>query len=85
MSERSRLLREIQQIHFMMVEAGLFLNNQSDCKDAQETFAVYQKKYKEARAEYEKCYGPLTYNGINVECDGWSWVDGPWPWEVEEC
>lgn len=85
MSERNRLLKEIQQLNFMMAETGLLLNNQCDCTEAKEVFALYRKHHAEAKAKYEACYGPLTYEGVNVECDGWSWVDGPWPWEVEEC
>lgn len=85
MRTRTELLKEIQQYHFMMVEAGLFLNNQEHCREAKECFALYQKKYAEAKKEYEECYGPLTYEGIDTACDGWSWIDGPWPWEVEEC
>ena len=85
MNERNRLLKEIQQLNFMMVEAGLFLNNQKNCKEAKEAFSSYQKRHAKAKEEYESCYGPLTYEGVNAECDGWSWIDGPWPWEVEDC
>ena len=34
--------------------------------------------------EYENNYGPLTYDGVNTNRDGWSWVCGPWPWEGED-
>ncbi len=27
-------------------------------------------------------YGPLTLNDVNT-AGGWSWTQGPWPWEVE--
>lgn len=82
---RHELLKKVQQYNFMMIEAGLFLNNQPECCEAQEAFSRYQKMYAEAVCEYESCYGPLTYNGVNVKNDGWSWINGPWPWEVEEC
>lgn len=84
-SGRNMLLKEIQQLNFMMIEAGLFLNNQPDCEEAKEAFSKYQCLHREARDEYEKCYGPLTYDGVNAERDGWSWIEGPWPWEVEDC
>lgn len=83
MSERRELLRKIQQLNFMMVEAGLFLDNQYDCEEANETFAKYRKLYTEAKAEYEEKFGPLSYEGVNTKCDGWSWIRGPWPWEGE--
>lgn len=85
MKTRIELLKEIQRFNFMMVEAGLFLNNQPDCREAQECFLRYRKKCADVKAEYENCYGPLTYEGVNAESDGWSWINGPWPWEVEEC
>jgi len=82
---RYGLLKKVQQYNFMMIEAGLFLNNQPDCSEAQEAFCKYQRMYAEAVCEYENFYGPLTYSGINVKQDGWAWINNPWPWEVEEC
>ena len=84
-SARTELLKRIQQLNFMMIEAGLFLNNQCDCEAAQVAFCDYQRRHAEARAEYEECYGPLTYEGVDIKSDGWSWMTGPWPWEVEDC
>ena len=83
--DRRELLRKVQQYNFMMIEAGLFLDNQPDCAEAQETFCKYQELYRQATAEYECHFGPLTYNGVNVKQDGWSWINNPWPWEVEDC
>lgn len=82
---RANLLKKIQEYNFMMIEAALFLNNQPCCEEAQEDFCKYRELYLKTMAEYEDCYGPLTYNGVNVKRDGWSWINGPWPWEVEDC
>lgn len=82
---RVELLRNIQKYNFMMIEAGLFLNNQPCCEEAQEAYSKYRKLYLETLAEYEVCYGPLTYSGIDVKRDGWKWSNTPWPWEVEGC
>lgn len=84
MSERNKLLREIQQLNFQMIEAGLFLNNQPCCQEAQEAFQMYQREHRKAREEYEQRFGPLTYDGVDTARDGWSWVCGPWPWEGED-
>lgn len=84
MSERNKLMREIQQLNFQMIEAGLYLDNQPCCQDAQEAFRQYQKEYRRARKEYEERFGPLTYDGVDTEKDGWSWICGPWPWEGED-
>ena len=82
---RAKLLRKIQEYNFMMIETALFLNNQPCCEEAQVAFCDYQRRHAEAVAEYEACYGPLTYNGVDVKRDGWKWVNSPWPWEVEDC
>lgn len=82
---RKELLLKIQQLNFLMIETGLFLNNQCDCEAAQVAFCDYQRRHAEAVAEYEECYGPLTYMGVNAKSDGWSWMNGPWPWEAEDC
>ena len=83
MSGKYVQLRKIQQLYFMMIEAGLFLDNQKECGDAGNTFDEYRKLYLQAKCEYEKTYGPLTYEGVDFGCSGWSWVEGPWPWEGE--
>lgn len=85
MSEKSRLLRRVQQMHFMVVEAMLFMDTHGDCREAGEAFNEYNKKLCEAKAEYEDRYGPLTSESIDVRKDGWSWVYTPWPWELEDC
>ncbi|MDO4544521.1 MAG: spore coat protein CotJB [Bacillota bacterium] len=84
MTCRTELLRKIQQLNFTMIELGLYLNNQPDCCEAQALFDKTRDQYQAARAEYEDCYGPLTYSGVDTCEDGWSWINGPWPWEGED-
>ena len=49
-------------------------------------FVLYDREnqewYLKYRKEYESMYGPLTLNDVNT-AGGWSWTQGPWPWEVE--
>lgn len=84
-NKRMQQMKKIQEYNFMMIETGLYLDNQPDCEEAMTTFEKYRRLYLEAVAEYENCYGPLTYSGIDIKKDGWSWVNSPWPWEVEDC
>lgn len=83
MSKKKSLLLKIQRYHFMMVEVGLFLNTHCDCEDALAAFEKYRNCYLGAKSEYEKLYGPISYDGVKTKCDRWSWVEGPWPWEGE--
>lgn len=84
MKTRQEMLMKVQKLNFVLIDAGLYLNNQPDCKAAMALYGKYQQLYAQALSEYEDMYGPLTYGGINVERDGWSWIDKPWPWEVED-
>lgn len=83
MMNRNDMIRQIQQLNFAMIELGLFLNNQPECQNALAMFDRLRLMYINMRNEYENLYGPLTYDGVNAERDGWSWMKGPWPWEGE--
>ena len=84
-SDKTSLLRNIQQLNFAMIELALYLNNQKECEDALALYERVRMMHADAKRRYEECYGPLTYEGVDTEKDGWSWIDGPWPWEGEEC
>lgn len=84
MSERSEMLKKVQQLNFVMLDVGLYLNNQPENPAALALFKKYQELHRQAKREFEDTYGPLNYDGINVERDGWSWIRKPWPWEVED-
>ena len=43
-------------------------------------YKKYKKLYKEAAEEYTRYFGPLVNENVNVD-NGWTWVEGPWPWE----
>lgn len=84
MSNQTEMMKKVQQLNFVMIDTGLYLNNQPENRAGQALFTKYQALHQQAKAEYEKAYGPLTYSGIDAECDGWSWIQKPWPWEVED-
>lgn len=81
--DRTKTLRKIQQLNFAMIELGLYLNNQPKCYEALQLYDKVKLLHDDAKAQYEKCYGPLTLEGVNAKKDGWSWMEGPWPWEGE--
>lgn len=81
--ERVAALRKVQELHFAMIELALFLNTHPCDEEALALYGKVQMMYAGAKAKYEECYGPLTYEGVNTEKDGWSWIQGPWPWEGE--
>lgn len=83
MSGRMILLRKIQQLNFAMIELGLYMNNRVGCEEAEALYDRVRMLHNDAKKKYEEKYGPLTYEGVDTEKDGWSWVKGPWPWEGE--
>ena len=79
--ERKALLDQIRAYDFAMIETSLYLDAY-ECKDALAYFNKVSQKAKELKKKYESQYGPLTLSGVNCE-NGWTWVDAPWPWELE--
>ncbi len=79
---RQELLRRIQMLGFAVAEANLYLNTHPHDKAALGYYDKYNVLYKQSVEEYEDTYGPLTSYGVNTE-DGWSWINSPWPWELE--
>jgi hypothetical protein len=42
------------------------------------------EKYRMAVQSFESQFGPLTKK--EIEENNWSWIKGPWPWELNcEC
>lgn len=81
--DRIDALRKVQELHFAMIDLALFLNTHPCDEEALALYDRLQIMHACAKSKYEECYGPLNYEGVIPEKDGWSWIDGPWPWEGE--
>ena len=79
---REEMLRKVQMLTFVITEVNLFLDTHPDDRAALRFYDKYDHLYKQAVAEYEDRYGPLTVYGSNAE-NGWNWTETPWPWELE--
>ena len=82
MCEREQLLRKIQICNFATIDAGLYLDSHPTCQNALDYFEKHKKMRDEAVAEYNCKFGPLTASQ-NMNPNLWTWVEGPWPWELE--
>lgn len=80
---RDEALRKVQMYDFALTDTGLFLDTHPDNRAALAFYRDTREKYLEAREAYEDCFGPLTAEATDVE-NGWSWVETPWPWEMED-
>ena len=79
---KQELMNKIRSLSFAKCETELFLDTHPDCREALDYFHDVAERLKMATEEYEEQYGPLTSAGSSRE--RWSWVDTPWPWQIED-
>ena len=79
---KEELMLKIQETGFALYDLALFLDTHPENDMALDYFRDVQKDNAELKAEYEIMYGPLTAFDTNTE-HGWTWIDAPWPWELE--
>ena len=84
MGARAVLMRQIYESEFMIIELGLFLDTHSGCIEALEAFKGFRDAYNRYVEEYNREYGPLTFHQVDSD-NYWTWVQSPWPWEMEGC
>ncbi|MDD6261546.1 MAG: spore coat protein CotJB [Clostridiales bacterium] len=81
MTEKGKLLTEIQSQRFAMDDAALFLDTHPECPNALKYHEERRADFQKAVKNYQEKYGPLTAQNTD-DTEYWSWVTGPWPWEV---
>lgn len=83
MTEREKLLRNIQICDFAMNDAALFL----DVNPEDAMALAFYKKHRDMRKgyadEFTKKYGPIARSDYDGG-ERWKWIDSPWPWQNEE-
>lgn len=83
MTDREMLLKRIQVCDFVLNDTALFLDSHPEDPMALEYFRKYQELRKTAVEAYTGKYGPLSRKDF-AGGERWNWVDGPWPWQLEE-
>ena len=74
------LLKEIMALNFAVNDLVLYLDTHPSDRCALKKHSEYVEKVIKLTEEYQKLYGPLTFNYTN-EGNCWQWADEPWPWE----
>lgn len=82
MTDKKKMLKNVQISDFELVEANLYLDAYPHCTKALEYFYTARERADYCRKEYEKKYGPLT--AASNTGNTWKWIDSPWPWECED-
>ena len=77
---REMMMQRVREAAFALIDIGMYLDTHPDDEKAMDYYNKYQQMYKEAVRDYEEHFGPIRVNGVNT-CDGWTWTEGPWPWE----
>ena len=80
---KRKLLKQVQELDFAIIETGLYLDGHPMCKKALKYYNMLKEKRAAVRAQYENLYGPLTIFSNNSE-NTWHWVKTTWPWELED-
>lgn len=83
MSERERLMNEINTLGFVMVEIAQYLDTHPFDRDAIDYFAHQTRKRNQALREYAVKFTPLTLDTADISNKEWSWALDPMPWEGE--
>jgi spore coat protein JB len=82
MSEREKLLLNVQKYRFTLFDISLFLDSHKNDEQAMAAYNKYSKEFMDARKAYVDKFGPLSHADMMGK-NKWTWTDQPWPWEVE--
>ena len=82
MNPRQKMLLDVQINEFAAHEINLYLDVHPEHQDMIVLYHDYQQKAKQAKAAYEKQFGPLTVDHSD-ETAPFQWIQGPWPWEYQ--
>ncbi|MGN1319288.1 MAG: spore coat protein CotJB [Lachnospirales bacterium] len=80
---RNELLKRLTILDFLSVDLQLYLDTHPDDKDAIEKYNSVIKEADTIRAMLEKMNGPIYSFRSYSNDDEFSWVDNPWPWEMD--
>lgn len=76
------LLRNIQEMDFVLVELTLYLDTHPFDTQAIQQFNQFAHQRQQAAHHFEAVYGPLLQYGHSFSRSPWQWVNVPWPWQV---
>lgn len=81
MDAKTKLLHEIQQCEFALVEANLYLDTHPKDQEALQYYQKTQEKLSGHLAEFKEKYGLISKDEAGKL--RWTWTDEPWPWQME--
>jgi len=79
---RDDMMKRVQMLDFVTADVALFLDTHPYDDAALQFYQKYMALRDLAVAEFEEQFGPIAMDRVSGE-DGWTWIDHPWPWEME--
>lgn len=80
-NRREELLLDILKHNFVLTELNLYLDLNPNDRNMLNLYNRYLDNKKRLVDEFERNFGPLTLDGLNVTDNNWNWNNSPWPWE----
>ncbi len=77
-----QMLRQLQEVDFVLVELNLFLDTHPNDQAALQQFNQLVQQRWQIAQQFESCFGPLMNFGHSYSGHPWQWNDTPWPWQV---
>lgn len=81
-TEQEERLLNIQAISFAAHDLNLYLDLHPEDQSMLMLLNDYINKKENLVKEYEIKYGPITLESSSNSKENFSWIDSPWPWEV---
>ncbi len=79
MTEREKLMKQIQEYSFAAHEWNLYLDTHPNSKMGIEYFKKMSQKAEELKKIYAEKFGPISVSDVKSDTE-WTWATSPWPW-----
>ena len=85
MQERNKLLKQISQCEFVLIDINLYLDTHPDDVSAIEDYNAYARQLEILKNKFTRTYGPIHNFGNSAVNDNapFSWVSEPFPWNCD--
>ena len=79
-SERENALLNLDQMHFAMHEANLYLDVYPNDANMMKNYVEFRNNYNKLLQEYQQKYGAINVNSDYLENVPFGWEEEIWPW-----
>lgn len=83
-NEQEEALLNLDQMHFAMHEANLFLDNFPNDMSMIKKFNEYRQSYEQLLNDYQSKYGPIEITSPYMTTSPFAWTNDVWPWDRRE-